>query len=195
MTLRTVCVFCGSSMGVRPSYRRATEELGELIAGLGMELVYGGANAGLMGVLADACLEAGGKVTGVMPQLLVDKEIAHPGLSDLRIVRSMHERKALMADLAGAFIALPGGFGTFEEFCEIVTWTQLGLQRKPCGLLNIDGYYDPLLAMFDRSVGEGFVKPLHRGLVLSGTDARALLEALDKQTIPQADKWIGRPER
>jgi uncharacterized protein (TIGR00730 family) len=193
MNLQSVCVFCGSSMGARPSYRADTEDLGRHLAARGIELVYGGGKVGLMGVLADACLDAGGRVTGVIPQMLVDKEVAHSGLSHLHVVRSMHERKAMMADLAGAFIALPGGFGTFEEFCEIVTWTQLGLQRKPCGLLNVDGYYDPLLAMFDRAVNEGFVKPAHRSLIVAGKGAAAMLDALESQEPPQTDKWIVEP--
>src|SRR6266481_626511 len=137
--LRAVCVFCGSSFGRRAEYREAAEELGRLLARRGISLVYGGGNVGLMGVIADACLGAGGRVVGVMPRSMVDREIAHLGLTELHVVESMHERKALMADLSDAFIALPGGYGTLEEFAEVVTWSQLGIQVKPCGLLNVEG--------------------------------------------------------
>ena len=148
-----------------------------------------------MGIIADAVLTAGGTVTGVIPQSLVDREIAHRGLSDLRIVNSMHERKALMAELSDGFIALPGGFGTFEEFCEVVTWTQLGLHRKRCGLLNVDGFYDPLLALFDRAVADGFIKPSNRELVVSHTDPAALLTALSAPLNATEPKWIRNSEQ
>src|SRR5579872_2693044 len=164
---KRICVFCGSSPGSRPSYAAAATSLGRHLAASGVAIVYGGGKVGLMGALADAALAAGGEVIGIMPRSLVEKEISHRGLSDLRVVSSMHERKALMADLADAFIAMPGGYGTFEEFCEVLTWTQLGLQRKPCGILNTDGYYDQLLALFDHAVGEQFVKPVHREMVIA----------------------------
>ena len=157
MTFRTICVFCGSNLGIRPVYRAAAERLASLLLQRGIELIYGGGNVGLMGVLADTMLAQGGRVIGVIPQSLLAREVGHRGLTKLHVVSSMHERKALMADLSDAFLALPGGFGTFEEFCEIVTWSQLGIHQKPCGLLNVDGYYDPLLRLFDHAVGEGFL--------------------------------------
>ena len=153
-------------------------------------IVYGGSNVGLMGALADAALEAGGDVIGVIPRSLVEKEVAHRRLSDLRVVGSMHERKALMAELSDAFIALPGGFGTFEEFCEVLTWTQLGLQRKPCGILNVEGYYDHLLNLFDHAVTEQFLKPAHRGMVVSDSDPKSLIVRLLEYEPPLNDKWI-----
>ena len=192
MGLRRVCVFCGSSEGRRPDYLDAATALGETLAGRGIGLVYGGAHVGLMGRVADACRAAGGEVTGVIPERLVDAEVAHTGLDDLRVVGSMHERKALMADLSDGFVALPGGFGTFEEFCEVVTWSQLGLHPvpKPCGLLDVAGFYAPLVALFDRGVDEGFIRPVHRGLVLSGDDPGALLDDLAAWTPPPVTrKW------
>jgi uncharacterized protein (TIGR00730 family) len=192
MVLRRVCVFCGSSDGARPEYRAAATALGETLAARGVGLVYGGAHVGLMGRVADACRAAGGEVTGVIPEGLIDAEVAHTGLDDLRIVESMHERKALMADLSDGFVALPGGFGTFEEFCEVVTWSQLGLHPvpKPCGLLDVAGYYAPLVALFDRGVDEGFIRPVHRGLVLAGDEPAALLDALATWTPPPVTrKW------
>ena len=150
MNFQRICVFCGSNSGNNPAYRAAAIELGRLLAGRDIEIVYGAGNIGLMGILADAALAAGGKVIGVIPESLMAKEVGHLGLTELRIVKSMHERKAIMSDLSDAFIAMPGGFGTFEEFCEVVTWSQLGIQSKPCGLLNVEGYYDPLLELFDQ---------------------------------------------
>jgi uncharacterized protein (TIGR00730 family) len=147
-----------------------------------------------MGRLADAALEAGGEVIGVIPQSLADKELAHSRLSDLRVVGSMHERKTLMAELSDAFIALPGGYGTFEEFCEVLTWTQLGFHRKPCGILNVEGYYDHLLALFDRAVAEQFVNPAHRHMVVSDTSHESLVEDLLQCKLPSVDKWIDRSE-
>src|SRR5579863_8545214 len=178
MTIKRVCVFCGSSPGARPAYAEAAAALARCLVARGLTIVYGGGNVGLMGILADTARAAGGEVIGVIPRSLVAKEVAHTELPDLRIVGSMHERKALMAELADAFIAMPGGYGTFEEFCEILTWTQLGLQRKPCGLLNVAGYYDHLLKLFDHSVAEGFLKPVHRGMVVSDTDPESLIERL-----------------
>ena len=160
--MHRVCVFCGSSFGVQAIYREAAERTGRYLAEQGLSIVYGGGHAGLMGALADAALAAGGEVIGVMPRFMVEHERAHHGLTALHIVESMHTRKALMAELSDAFIALPGGFGTLEEFCEVLTWSQLKLHEKPCGLLNAGGYFDPLLMLFDRAVSEGFVKPEHR---------------------------------
>lgn len=155
-------------------------------------IVYGGGKVGLMGALADAGLKAGAEVIGVIPQSLERKEIGHPGLSDLRVVGSMHERKALMAELADAFIALPGGYGTFEEFCEVITWTQLGLHRKPCGILNVDGYYDHLLKLFDHAAEEEFVKPPHRHMVIADTTPESLVHRILEYRMPFVEKWIDR---
>lgn len=193
--LHRLCVFCGSSSGAHPAYVRAAAEMGRVLAERGIGLVYGGGKVGLMGAMADACLRAGGRAIGVMPRNLVEKEIAHQGLTELRVVGSMHERKALMADLAHGFIALPGGFGTWEEFCEVLTWSQLGLHRKACGLLNVNGYYDPLLAMADRAVAEGFVREVHRDLVVTDTDAARLVDTLSTYRVPVVDKWMDRAAR
>ena len=156
--------------------------------------MYGGAHLGLMGAMADAALAAGGDVTGVMPQSLVDREIAHTGLTQLHIVNSMHERKQLMADLSDAFIALPGGFGTLEEFCEVLTWNQLGIHGKPCGLLNIRGYYDGLLALFDHGVSEGFIPHQHRGAIRADANPRQLLDRLAEYEPLGATKWMDKSE-
>jgi uncharacterized protein (TIGR00730 family) len=187
---KRICVFCGSNTGTRPAYAEAAETLGKLLAARQISLVYGGGKVGLMGKLADAVLEAGGKVTGVIPQSLMRKEIAHAGLTDLRVVDSMHQRKALMADLSDAFIALPGGFGTFEEFCEIVTWAQLGLHRKPCGVLNVERYYNNLLGLFDHAVAEKFLHPTNRSLVVSADRPLELLDKLSSYDVPQVDKLL-----
>jgi len=176
--LRRVCIFCGSNTGVRPEYRAAAEEIATRLAKRDVGIVFGGGGVGLMGVVADTALAHGGHVIGVIPSAMVAREIAHRGLPDLRIVASMHERKALMASLSDAFIALPGGFGTFEEFCEVVTWTQLGLHRKPCGLLNTAGYYDPLVALFDRAVADGFIGSENRQIVVADSDPGTLIDRL-----------------
>jgi uncharacterized protein (TIGR00730 family) len=195
MMLRRLCVFCGSSLGIQAVYARVADEMGRLLAERGIEMVYGGGNVGLMGRVADACLSQGGRVIGVMPRALVEKEIAHRGLTELRVVESMHERKAMMADLADAFVAMPGGYGTWEEFCEVLTWSQLGLQRKACALLNVNGYYDPLLEMADRAVREGFLRDAHRELLLADSDPGRLLDRLMDYTIPIVDKWTERAAR
>lgn len=189
-----VCIFCGSSAGARPSYRTAAEALGRALASQHRTLVYGGGNVGLMGAVADAALAGGGRVVGVIPQHLVAREVAHRGLTELRVVESMHERKQLMADLADAFVLLPGGLGSLEEFFEVWTWGQLGLHRKPYGLLNVDGYYDPLLALLDHAVAERFVRPEHRGLLLVDEDAMRLLARLDAHQPAPTPKWIDRRE-
>src|SRR4051794_8062535 len=188
--LSRVCVFCGSSRGLRPEYQAAAEELGRYLAAQRIGLVYGGGNVGLMGTIADAVLAAGGEVIGVIPQSIVDREIAHRGVTEFRIVQSMHERKAMMADLSDAFIAMPGGFGTFEEFCEVLTWSQLGIHKKPCGLLNVAEYYSPLLAMFDHAVNERFVRKENRGLVLAHHDYKRLIEMLEEFKPNGVEKWI-----
>lgn len=191
--MKTICVFCGSSPGARPEYLHAARALGTLLAGQGIGLVYGGASVGLMGAVADAVLAGGGRVTGVIPRHLVSKEVAHQTLADLRIVGSMHERKALMAELADGFIALPGGFGTFEELCEVLTWSQLGLHQKPVGLLNVLGYYDPLLALCDHGVREQFLKPEHRALLLCADEPPTLLARLRDYQPVALPKWIRSP--
>jgi len=195
MTFQRICVFCGSNSGNNPAYRAAAIELGRLLAGHDIEIVYGAGNVGLMGILADAALAAGGKVIGVIPESLMAKEVGHLGLTELRIVKSMHERKALMSDLSDAFIAMPGGFGTFEEFCEVVTWSQLGIQSKPCGLLNVEGYYNPLLELFDQAVREGFLRAENRKLVLQDRDPTKLLEKMAEFAPIPADKWVWKVER
>ena len=193
--MKRICVFCGANPGHAPIYRTAAENLGQLLAARGIELVYGGGNIGLMGIVADACLSAGGSVIGVIPQALMDKEVdgrhvEHRALNRLEVVDSMHTRKARMAELADGFIALPGGFGTFEEFCEILTWGQLGFHAKPMGLLNINGFYDHLLALFDHAVGEGFLRPQNRALALTETDAARLLEAMKSFHPEPVGNWL-----
>jgi uncharacterized protein (TIGR00730 family) len=191
--LRSVCVFSGSSPGARPSYAETATALGREVAVRGMRLVYGGASVGLMGAVADAALAAGGEVVGVIPQHLVDREVAHDGLTELRVTGSMHERKALMADLADGFVALPGGLGTLEELAEILTWSQLGLQSKPCGLLDVEGFFDPLLAFLDHTVAERFVSTEHRALVLAADRPDALLDLLSAwQPGGPGVKWVDR---
>jgi uncharacterized protein (TIGR00730 family) len=190
MALRRVCVFCGSNSGNAPGFRAATEELAREMTTRGIGLVFGGGCVGLMGHLADAMLAGGGHAIGVIPDALVAREIAHRGLPDLRVVRSMHERKAMMAELSDAFIALPGGFGTFEELCEAVTWTQLGLHRKRCGVLNVGGYYDPLLALFDGAVRAGFIKEGGREIVCATADPRELLDRLAVPIAPPEPTWL-----
>ena len=190
--IRRVCVFSGSSSGVRPEYRRAAEALGQTLAARRIGVVYGGAQVGLMGAVADAALAAGGEVIGVIPEALVAKEIAHTALTELRVVASMHQRKALMGDLADAFIALPGGWGTLEEFFEVLTWAQLGLHRKPCGLLNAGGYFDGLLTFAGHAVAEGFVRPDHREMIVVAGEAEEMVDRLGRYRPPTAEKWLDR---
>lgn len=193
--MNRICVFCGSNPGRRPEYADAAREMGRVLVERGLGLVYGGGNVGLMGVVADTVLAGGGEVTGVIPEALMAREVGHAGLTALHVVRTMHERKAMMADLADAFVALPGGFGTFEEFCEVLTWSQLGFHPKPCGLLNVAGYYDPLLALFDRGVEEGFIPGKHRGLVIEDTDPARLIDRFAAFRPPTTGKWIREDER
>jgi len=190
--MKRICVFCGSSNGFQPVYAEAARTLGKILANRRIGLVYGGGNVGLMGTIADAVLEEGGEVIGVIPEALVGRELAHRAVTELIVVRSMHDRKAKMAAISDGFVAMPGGYGTFEEFCEIITWAQLGLHRKPCAILNVEGYYDPLLVLFDRAVSEGFVNPSNRRLVLQETDPHRLLDVLANYTPPQTEKWIDR---
>ena len=189
-----VCVFCGSNRGQREEYHRVAGRLGKLLAERQIALVYGGGRVGLMGVVADAALESGGEVIGVIPHALNTRELAHEGISQMHTVDTMHERKALMADLADAFIALPGGFGTFDEFFEIITWAQLGIHHKPCGVLNIGGYFDRLVDFVDHAVGEGFIQAQHRKLILVGNDAAELLDQMVGYVSPIGETWVRRSE-
>ncbi len=185
---RKICVFTGSRHGASTAYADAAEQLARDLVERGFGLVYGGGNVGLMNVIADTVLELGGHVTGVIPNTLVSKEVAHRGLSELRIVNSMHERKALMAELSDGFIALPGGIGTMEEFFEVLSWAQLGIHNKPCGLLNVSGYYDPLIEFLDHAVSQDFVKPKHRALLLVESEPAILLDRFDEMLAAPAAK-------
>jgi len=173
-----LCVFCGSQKGDDPRYAQAAVDLGKLLAERGIGIVYGGGRVGLMGILADAALAAGGEVIGVIPQSLAEREVAHSGLSELHVVGSMHDRKALMGEFAEGFIGLPGGFGTLEEFCEVITWSQLGIHRKPCGLLNVAGYFDNLIAMFDYAVAQGFISQANREIVIEAQAIETLVDRM-----------------
>ncbi len=188
--MKRICVFCGSSVGTNPLYGEAARSLGRTLARRGLGLVYGGGGIGLMAAVADAALADGGQVIGVIPRALQLRELAHTGLTALHVVSSMHERKAKMAELAHGFIALPGGMGTLEEFAEILTWAQLGLHERPCGLLDVAGYYRPLVAFFDKAESEGFLKPEHRKLVLVDEDPDALLDQFLAWEPPKFQKWI-----
>jgi uncharacterized protein (TIGR00730 family) len=188
--LRRLCVYAGSNAGSRPQYADAAAALARLLAQRGIGLVYGGGKVGLMGVLADTILDAGGEAIGVMPQGLVDREIGHTGLTELRVVASMHERKALMAELADGFVAVPGGIGTLEELIEVFTWSQLGIHAKPCGVLDVDGFYAGLDGFLDHMVGEGFLRAEHRASMLSAPDPAGLLERLEAWEPPSVHKWL-----
>lgn len=192
--MKRVCVFCGSSSGARAEYARAAAETGELVARRGLGLVYGGGHVGLMGVVADAALRAGGEVIGVITQALKDREVAHAGLTELHVVRTMHERKALMAALGDAFLVLPGGIGTLEEFFEVWTWGQLGEHAKPVGLVNAGGYYDGLVQFVDTMRAEGFVKAKHRDMLIVADTPAAVLDAFARYEPPTVGKWIGPAE-
>jgi uncharacterized protein (TIGR00730 family) len=192
--LQSVCVFCGSSQGLDPAYTEAARSLGRTLAEANIRLVFGGGHVGLMGAVSNAALEAGGEVIGVIPRSLVERELAHAGLTDLRIVGSMHERKAMMSDLSEGFITLPGGTGTLEEFFEVLTWAQLGEHEKPCGLLNVAGYYDPLLAVFDHMIDKGFLSESNRALVLVESEPERLLWGIERYQPPKTAKWIDRSE-
>lgn len=188
--MNTICVYCGSSPGRDPAYAAAAHAVGRLLAETGRTLVYGGGHVGLMGAVADAALATGGKVIGVIPRALEEKELAHDGLTELRVVGSMHERKAIMADLADGFIALPGGLGTLEELFETWTWGQLGLHAKPYGLLNVAGFYDPLLALVDHMVDERFVGPAHRELLLVDSAPERLLGRMAAHHVASLPRWL-----
>ena len=188
--VQRVCIFCGSSTGTHPSYRAAAAAMGRTLVRRGKGLVYGRGRVGLMGVIADAVMEAGGEVLGVIPQSLAQKEIRHDGLTRLEVVPNMHARKAKMAELSDAFVAMPGGYGTLEELFEVVTWAQLGLHEKPIALLNVGGYFDGLLGCIDSAVAEGFIRPEDRRLLMSGSEPDALLDALERFEPAPQEKWI-----
>lgn len=188
--MRRLCVFCGSRTGKPAIYAAAATALGSLLAERNIELVYGGGKVGLMGVIADAVLAAGGTVVGVIPEALMEKELGHGGVTELHVVQTMHERKALMSELSDGFIALPGGYGTLEELFEVITWAQLGIQYKPCGLLNVGGYYNSLLALLDHATDRGFIREMHRGLVAVDDDPVGLLEKLGQYEPPTEVKWL-----
>ncbi|HET9180489.1 MAG TPA: TIGR00730 family Rossman fold protein [Candidatus Angelobacter sp.] len=194
--MKRICVFCGSSFGVRPAYKDAAERLGRLLAERGIGLVYGGGCVGLMGAMADAALAAGGEVIGVIPDSLMRREVGHRGVTKLHVVETMHERKKLMADLADAFIAMPGGYGTLEEVLEAVTWSQLGIQQKPCGLLNVENYWDGLLKVLDHAVDEGFVRPENAQLFLVARTPESMLGRLSEWEPPaHLEKWLDKGKR
>jgi uncharacterized protein (TIGR00730 family) len=186
--LKRICVFCGSSPGARPEYGQAARQLGCILAKKKIGLVFGGGRVGMMGQLAQAALENGGEVIGVIPRDLFEKKVAYTGISDLRVVETMHERKAIMADLSDGFIALPGGLGTLEEIFEMITWAQLGIHRKPCGLLNVAGYFTPLLAFLDQVAVQGFVDAAHRSMILTAACPEELLHEIETYYPPMADK-------
>ena len=186
--MRKICIFTGSRHGASAEYAGTALRLGQLLVERGLALVYGGGNVGLMTVIADAVLDLSGHVTGVIPDSLVSREVAHRGLSELRVVHSMHERKALMAELSDGFIAMPGGIGTMEEFFEVLSWAQLGLHEKPCGLLNASGYYDPLIEFLDHAVAEDFIKPKHRALMIVEADPGKLLDRFEKAWLERSPK-------
>ncbi|MEO1113810.1 MAG: TIGR00730 family Rossman fold protein [Pseudomonadota bacterium] len=192
--MKSICVFCGSSFGTRAGYAETALETGRVIAENGYRLVYGGAKVGLMGTVADGALKAGGEVIGVLPRALEEKELAHEGLNELHLVGSMHERKALMADLSDAFIALPGGAGTLEEIFEVWTWGQLGYHKKPCGFLNVEGYYDQLIAFLDHQTREAFTKKAMREMVQIASTPQALIGLFNSYEAPDTPKWINRDE-
>jgi uncharacterized protein (TIGR00730 family) len=194
--LKRICVYCGSSVGARPAYKEAAQRLGGLMAERGIGLVFGGGCVGLMGVVADAVLARGGEAIGVIPQSLVRREIGHRGVTKLHVVETMHQRKSLMADLSDAFIALPGGYGTLEEICETITWSQLGIQQKPCGLLDIGNYWEGMLQFLDHAVSEEFVRPENRKLVLVASTPEQMLEQLATWTPPaHIEKWLDESKR
>jgi uncharacterized protein (TIGR00730 family) len=192
--MKNITVFCGSSSGFREEYREAAQNLARLLVEKDIRLIYGGGNVGLMGVIADEVMRGGGQVIGIIPDSLFQKEVGNREITELRVVGSMHERKALMAELADGFIAMPGGIGTFEEFFEILTWAQLGFHEKPCGLLNVAGYYDGLLALCDNAVREGFLRAVHRQLILDDSDAASLLEKMNNFHAPPVEKWIAKDD-
>jgi len=194
MGVRSVCIYCGSSLGNSPEYAEQASILARTLAQNAITIVYGGAKVGLMGVIADTALAEGGTVIGVIPQSLVEKEVAHQGLSKIHVVESMHERKALMSELSEGFIALPGGVGTFEEIFEVWTWAQLGFHSKPCGLLNVSSYFDPLSAFISHAASEGFIKPQHQQMLIVAATVDELLAKFNTYKPPTVKKWISQAE-
>lgn len=192
--MKRVCVYCGSNFGRNPQFRASAIELGNALVDRGIGLVYGGASVGIMGAIADAVLERGGEAIGVIPKALAHKEIFHPSLSELHVVKSMHERKALMADLADGFIALPGGWGTIEEIFEVLTWAQLGFHRKPCGLYNVASYYDHLFAFLEHAIDQEFVKAEYWPMLIMRPDADSILDEFATYQAPKVKKWISPTE-
>ena len=192
--MKTLCVYCGSSPGTDPAYLEAGRSLGRLLAARDIDLVYGGASVGVMGAVADAVLAGGGRAIGIIPEALAVKEVAHDSLTEQHVVGSMHERKALMAERSDAFVALPGGWGTFEEIFEMLTWAQLGFHEKPCGLLNVNGYYDHLHAFLEHAIEAGFVPPVCRDMLMVEPDPGPLLDRYDADRAPKVRKWITREQ-
>lgn len=190
--MQSICVFCGSNVGNQPAFIEAAQAMGRLLVQQNMRLVYGAGNVGLMGVIADAVLEAGGEVVGVIPHFLKAKEVCHTGLTELHVTETMHQRKQLMSDISDGYIALPGGFGTMDELCEILTWSQLGLHQDPIGLLDVAGYYTHLIGLFDQMVEAQFLHPKNRSLVLSDTDPASLLQQMENFSPPDVEKWLDR---
>ncbi len=188
--MNRICVFCGSKTGNSPLFLETAIQLGRVLAERGLDLVYGGASIGLMGAVADSVMAGGGKVVGVIPEAMASKEVAHDCLTEMHVVSSMHERKSMMARLADAFVALPGGFGSFEELLEMITWAQLGIHRKPVGILNVGGYYDPLIQLFERAIEEGFIKPRNRKLFVIEQEPDRLLQTLVAHRLPEVKRWI-----
>ncbi|MEX3944158.1 TIGR00730 family Rossman fold protein [Paraburkholderia sp. BR10937] len=187
--MKAVCVYCGSSPGANPVYTEAAQAFGRALVASNLALVYGGGKVGLMGVIADTVMAGGGRAIGVIPKLLVDKEVGHVGLTELHVVPDMHHRKKMMADLSDAFVAMPGGAGTLEELFEVYTWAQLGYHRKPVGVLNIGGFYDPLMALLDHTVREGFMRQTYRDMLQTDGDPAALIARLQRYHAPEKDKW------
>ena len=192
--MRNICVFCGSQSGTNARYRQVAIDLGGLLAQRGHGLVYGGGHVGLMGIIADAVMEAGGTVTGVIPRPMTERELAHETVTKLHVVSSMHERKALMASLSDAFIALPGGYGTLEELFEVIAWAQLGIHRKPIGVLNVGSYFEALVSFVDHAIAEGFIKSKYRGLFITAEQPAALLDALRRHQLPPTRRWLTEEE-
>ncbi|MDF1760134.1 MAG: TIGR00730 family Rossman fold protein [Coxiellaceae bacterium] len=192
MSIQSIGVFCGSSLGYAPIYEEMAKKLGEFLALQNISLIYGGAKVGLMGAIADSVLAGGGRVVGVMPELLMEKEIAHNGLSQLHVVKSMHERKALIHDLSDAFIMMPGGVGSLDEFFEMITWAQLGYHHKACSIYNVNHYFDKLLAFLDHVESEGFIKSIHRRMPVVESDPKKLLDSIEQYSAPKVNKWIAK---
>lgn len=192
--MKSITVFCGSNSGFRPEYAEAAKNLASHLVERNIRIVYGGGKVGLMGIIADEVMRLGGEVVGIIPDSLEQREVGHRSITELKVVGSMHERKALMAELADGFIAMPGGIGTFEEFFEILTWAQLGFHEKPCGILNVAGYYNGLLALCDHAVTEGFLRPVHRQLILEDTEAASLLDKMENFRPKPTEKWLDRDD-